>query len=118
MVLTNTDIQKLKEVFATKTDLDRFATKEDLDRLATKEDLKRFTTTEDLNRFATKEDLEKNRTQIKQDTLEVVKKALAENNRELGKIFGDFDEIYMTKEEFREIKGEVQELKQILQNQE
>ena len=107
MVLTNEDIQKLKEIFATKADLDKFATKEDL---------KRFVTREDLNRFATKEDLEKNRTQIKQDTLEVVKKALAENNRELGKIFGDLQEIYdgryASKTEFEQLKKEVHELKQ------
>lgn len=32
MTITNKDVDKLKEVFATKEDLNRFATKEDLDR--------------------------------------------------------------------------------------
>jgi hypothetical protein len=40
MAITNKDIDKLKEVFATKTDLDRFATKEDLKSFATKDELK------------------------------------------------------------------------------
>src|SRR3989344_3244247 len=38
-MITNTDITKLKEVFATKKDLERFATKKDLERFATKEEL-------------------------------------------------------------------------------
>ncbi len=41
-MITNTDITKLKEVFATKKDLERFATKKDLERYATKKDLAEF----------------------------------------------------------------------------
>jgi len=39
MAITNKDVDKLKEAFATKEDLNRFATKEDLNRFATKEDM-------------------------------------------------------------------------------
>ena len=42
MAITNKDIDKLKEVFATKEDLNRFATKEDLKGFATNENLKSF----------------------------------------------------------------------------
>ena len=58
-MLTSSDINKLKEVFATKKDLERFATKEDLEGFATKKDLERFATKEDLKVFATKKDLER-----------------------------------------------------------
>ncbi|MHB8710543.1 MAG: hypothetical protein ACYC6X_03280 [Minisyncoccota bacterium] len=58
-MITDTDITKLKGIFATKKDLKGFATKKDLNRFATKEDLKRFATKEDLKRFATKEDLKR-----------------------------------------------------------
>lgn len=47
-MITDTDIKKLRGVFATKKDLDRFATKTDLKRFATKADLKRFATKADL----------------------------------------------------------------------
>lgn len=57
-MITDQDIEKLKQVFATKKDLEQFATKEDLNRFATKEDLKRFATKEDLERFVTKEDFD------------------------------------------------------------
>lgn len=49
-MITDTDIVKLKDIFATKDDLNRFATKEDLNRFATKEDLKDFPTRADLKR--------------------------------------------------------------------
>lgn len=42
-MITNKDVEKLKETFATKKDLERFVTKEDL-----KENLKRFATKDDL----------------------------------------------------------------------
>jgi len=51
MAITNKDIEKLKEHFATKEDLKQFATKEDLKRFATKEDLKQFATKADLEDF-------------------------------------------------------------------
>lgn len=48
MAITNKDVDKLKEVFATKEDLNRFATKDDLEKLkevfATKEDFKQYKT--------------------------------------------------------------------------
>ncbi|OGB87265.1 hypothetical protein A3H38_03210 [candidate division WOR-1 bacterium RIFCSPLOWO2_02_FULL_46_20] len=39
MAITNKDIEKLSEIFATKDDLKRFATKDDLKRFSTKDDL-------------------------------------------------------------------------------
>ena len=56
-MLTSSDIQKLKEVFATKQDFERFATKEDLKGFATKKDLESFATKKDLEKFATKKAL-------------------------------------------------------------
>lgn len=42
-MITNKDIEKLKETFATKEDLEQFATKEDLEQFATKKEMnKRF----------------------------------------------------------------------------
>jgi hypothetical protein len=40
-MLTNSDIKKLKRIFATKDDLKKFATKDDLKKFATKEDLRK-----------------------------------------------------------------------------
>src|SRR3989344_965676 len=67
MAITDTDIKKLKTIFATKDDLKGFATKDDLKGFATKDDLKGFATKDDLMsmekrfdlKFATKEDLMK-----------------------------------------------------------
>lgn len=42
MALTKKDIEKLKDVFATKDDLKGFATKDDLKNFATKDDLSRI----------------------------------------------------------------------------
>lgn len=47
-MLTDTDIKKLKKIFATKDDLKRFATKDDLRQFSTKDDLKQFATKEAL----------------------------------------------------------------------
>lgn len=41
-MLTQDDIKKLKEAFATKKDLERFATKKDLERFATKLELSKL----------------------------------------------------------------------------
>lgn len=55
-MITNADIEKLKQVFPTKEDLRRYVTKDDL-----KSELKRFVTKNDLKNelksFATKDDL-------------------------------------------------------------
>jgi DNA replication initiation complex subunit (GINS family) len=40
-MLTDSDIKKLKKIFATKEDLKKFATKDDLKKFATKEDLRK-----------------------------------------------------------------------------
>ena len=40
MAITDTDIKKLKTIFATKDDLKRFATKDDLKNYPTKDDLR------------------------------------------------------------------------------
>ena len=56
-MITDKDVKKLKEVFATKDDLKTFATKDDLKTFATKDDLKTFATKDDLKTFATKDDL-------------------------------------------------------------
>ncbi len=74
-MLTDQDIDKLKQIFATKEDLNRFATKDDLNRFATKDDLanmenrfgQRFATKNDLikmeerfdHKFATKDHLQR-----------------------------------------------------------
>lgn len=50
-MLDNKDIQKLKEVFATKEDLERFATKEELNANTTKLLQEIFATKEDLEAF-------------------------------------------------------------------
>ena len=42
MAITDKDVTKLKEVFATKEDLKQFATKEDLKQFATKDELGQF----------------------------------------------------------------------------
>ena len=55
-MITDKDIKKLKEAFATKDDLKSFATKDDLRSFATKDDLKSFATKDDLKSFATKDD--------------------------------------------------------------
>ncbi|PIP14808.1 hypothetical protein COW98_05065 [Candidatus Roizmanbacteria bacterium CG22_combo_CG10-13_8_21_14_all_35_9] len=47
-MITDSDIKKLKKIFATKDDLKKFAAKEDLKRFATKEDLERYATKENL----------------------------------------------------------------------
>jgi len=57
MTLTNRDINKLKEVFATKEDFKNVLTKEDAKAFATKDDLKNLLTKEDAKALATKEDL-------------------------------------------------------------
>ena len=57
-MLDDKDIRKLKEVLATKKDLERFATKEDLERFATKEDLDERSNKLLQEIFSTKEDLE------------------------------------------------------------
>jgi DNA invertase Pin-like site-specific DNA recombinase len=77
-MLTDSDIKKLKKIFATKEDLKKFATKDDLKKFATKEDLKAFATKEDLKKFATKEDLRKGLTEM---TDEIV--------REMTEVIGD-----------------------------
>ena len=51
MAITDKDVTKLKEVFATKEDLKRFATKEYLKRFATKDDLQQFATKDELREF-------------------------------------------------------------------
>ncbi len=56
-MITDTDIKKLKSVFATKKDLKGFAKKVDLKNFATKDDLNRFATKDDLKNFVTKQDL-------------------------------------------------------------
>ena len=48
MAITDKDIKKLSEVFATKKEIERFATKDDLAKFATKEDLAGFATKDDL----------------------------------------------------------------------
>lgn len=50
-MLEDKDIQKLKEIFATKEDLEKFAKKEDLDERATKLLKEIFTTREELEVF-------------------------------------------------------------------
>lgn len=72
-MITDQDIEKLKQVFATKDDLNRFATKADFDRFVTKDDLHALERgirqdmatkddlagiRQDMQRFATKEDVE------------------------------------------------------------
>jgi hypothetical protein len=56
-MITDADVEKLKDTFATKDDLKAFATKDDLKAFATKDDLKAFATKDDLKAFATKDDL-------------------------------------------------------------
>jgi hypothetical protein len=53
-MLTKSDIQQLKNVFATKQDLEEFATKKDLEEFATKKYLEKFATKKDLEKFVTK----------------------------------------------------------------
>ncbi len=50
-MITDADITKLKQVFATKDDLKQFATKDDLKQFATKDDLKQFATKDDLKQL-------------------------------------------------------------------
>jgi len=50
-MITDTDIKKLKQVFATKDDLKKCATKDDLKKFATKDDLKKYATRDDLIDF-------------------------------------------------------------------
>ena len=54
-MITDTDIQKLKQVFVTKEDLKHFATKKDLERFATKDDITDIK--KELSNYATKDDL-------------------------------------------------------------
>ncbi|MDA1316840.1 MAG: hypothetical protein O3B87_02330 [bacterium] len=56
-MITDADIQKLAQVFATKDDLKGMEANIRRD-MATKDDLKRFATKDDLERFASKDDLE------------------------------------------------------------
>ena len=67
-MITDTDVKKLKGVFATKTDLKRFATKTDLERFATKADLDRFGTRVEFNK------LEKHIDRLDQTTTRVAEK--------------------------------------------
>jgi len=58
MAITKKDIELLKEVFATKADLEGFAKKADLEGFAKKADLEGFAKKADLEEFAKKADLE------------------------------------------------------------
>jgi hypothetical protein len=55
-MITDTDIKKLKIIFATKEDLKKFITKEDSKKFATKEDIKQLSKRFE-EKFTTKEDI-------------------------------------------------------------
>lgn len=103
-------IQRLKEIFATKEDLQalpkkddlkKFATKDDLRKFATKDDLKKFATKNDLKKFATKNDLKKFAT--KSDLRKfATKDDLVELKEELQQYIDDRLSHLPTKEEFFE----------------
>ncbi len=98
MAITNKDIDKLKEAFATKEDLKRFATKEDLKRFATKDDLKRFATKDDLKRFATKDDLKRFATKEDMDRFETKEEAV----RRHSEVMTTLDKLMKEKETAQE----------------
>lgn len=97
-MITDQDIEKLKQVFATKEDINRFATIDDLDRFATKEDLDRFATKDDLieiktemrtmekrirHDMATKDDLYSMETRIRRDMATDIEQALEKQTTSL-----------------------------------
>ena len=57
-MITDKDVQKLSEAFATKEDLKGLATKDDLKSLATKEDLKDLATKKEIEKLATAKNLD------------------------------------------------------------
>jgi len=95
MAITDTDIKKLKTIFATKDDLKGFATKDDLKRFATKDDLKGFATKDDLKRFATKDDLKRFAT--KDDLKNSINNVMNKLDEMLGVLRRNDDELTFTK---------------------
>ncbi|MDD5593455.1 MAG: hypothetical protein PHG97_01770 [Candidatus Margulisbacteria bacterium] len=97
MAITNKDVEKLKEVFATKEDLKSFATKEDLKSFATKEDLKAFATKEGLKVFATKDELTTSINGLRTELIEKIDDSAKEVKREilggLDKVMGELAKI-------------------------
>lgn len=66
-MITDQDVKKLKQTFATKEDLKDMATKDDLKAFVTKDDLKA-----ELERFATKDDLNKKTEEIGKTIIEAI----------------------------------------------
>lgn len=107
-MLTNNDIKKLKEVFATKDDFTKFATKDDLKDISTKSDLVNIATKDDLINFATKDDIK-----MLQNYVDIKLK----NHREelinvMSDVFLTQDRIFVSREEFLELKNLVQKIKE------
>ena len=86
-MITDNDVKKLKEAFATKDDLKKLLTKEDGKKFLTKEDGKKFLTKEDGKKFLTKEDGKKFATKDDLEELELrVAKSFAETQHQIFNI--------------------------------
>jgi len=98
-MITDADIAKLQQVFATKDDLKSFATKDDLKSFATKKDLQKFATKDDLvlmengirRDMATKDDIRSLRADMS-DFKEEIIGCITEEILNLHEVFGRHDE--------------------------
>jgi len=98
-MITNADITKLKDVFATKEDLKSFATKDDLKAFATKDDLKGFATKDDLKGFATQQSLDEAIADVKiefgevHDKIDTIAATVARIENAIDKLSGNIEDL-------------------------